>query len=81
MVDAGLTPFEALQTGTVNVADYLDKENSGVVQAGAVSDLVLLNANPLEDISNSTKIEAVMIGRKYLPRDSIDVMLNKLVKN
>ncbi len=81
LVDAGLTPFEALQTGTVNVADYLGKENSGVIQAGAVSDLVLLNANPLDDISNSMKIEAVMIGKKYLPRDSIDVMLSKLVKN
>ena len=66
LVDAGLTPFEALQSGTVNVAKYLGQENSGVVRVGAVSDLVLLNANPLADITNSQSIEAVMIGDKYL---------------
>jgi len=81
LVDSGLTPYEALQTGTVNVADYLGKDYSGVIQVGAVSDLVLLNANPLEDIQNSTKIEAVMIGNNYLPKDSINSMLKKLEKN
>ncbi len=81
LVDSGLTPFEALQTGTVNVADYLDKENAGIIQVGAVSDLILLNANPLDDIQNSTSIEAVMLGDKYLSRDSINSMLKKLEKN
>ncbi|HNP95670.1 MAG TPA: amidohydrolase family protein, partial [Cyclobacteriaceae bacterium] len=72
--------YEALQTGTSNVAKYLGKDEAGVIQAGAVSDLVVLNANPLEDISNTTSIEAVMIGRKYLPRDSLNSMLSKLAK-
>ncbi|MBZ0246110.1 MAG: amidohydrolase family protein [Cyclobacteriaceae bacterium] len=80
LVDAGLTPFEALQTGTINVADYLNKENAGMIQAGAVSDLVLLDANPLEDITNTQAIEAVMIGETYLPKETIDAMLQKLVK-
>ena len=81
LVDSGITPFEALQTGTVNVADYLGKDNSGVVRVGAVSDLILLNANPLDDIQNTTKIEAVMIGDRYLPLDSINAMLKRLEKN
>lgn len=80
LVDAGLTPFEALQTGTINVADYLNKDNEGIIQVGAVSDLVLLNANPLEDITNTLAIEAVMIGETYLPKDSINAMLEKLAK-
>lgn len=81
LVDAGLTPFEALQTGTVNVADYLGKDNSGVVKIGAVSDLILLNGNPLLDISNSSKIEGVLLGEKYLSKDSIHAMLKSLEKN
>lgn len=81
LVDAGLTPFEALQTGTINVADYLNKENAGMIQVGAVSDLVLLNANPLEDITNTQAIEAVMIGETYLSKDALDAMLDKLVKH
>ncbi|MCB0489892.1 MAG: amidohydrolase family protein [Cyclobacteriaceae bacterium] len=80
LVDAGLTPYEALETGTSNVAKYLGKDDAGVIQAGAVSDLVVLNANPLEDISNTTQIEAVMIGEKYLPKDSLNSMLSKVAK-
>ena len=81
LVDAGLTPFEALQSGTVNVAKYLGQENSGVVRVGAVSDLVLLNANPLADITNSQSIEAVMIGDKYLSSEDITSMLKELEKS
>jgi hypothetical protein len=80
MVDSGLTPYEALRSGTVNVALYLDQANAGTVAEGNVSDLVLLNANPLDDISNSKSIEGVMIGAKWLPRDSLDARLSKLVK-
>lgn len=81
LVDAGLTPFEALQTGTVNVADYLGKDNSGVVIIGAVSDLILLNGNPLVDIGHTSEIEAVLLGEKYISKDSINVMLKSLEKN
>ncbi|MEQ9593566.1 MAG: amidohydrolase family protein [Cyclobacteriaceae bacterium] len=81
LVDSGLTPFEALQSGTVNVAKYLGKENTGVVKIGAVSDLVLLNANPLEDIQNSTKIEGVMLGTNYLSKEDIASMLKGLEKS
>ncbi|MEO6287785.1 MAG: amidohydrolase family protein [Dyadobacter sp.] len=77
---AGLTPFEALQTGTVNVADYLKKVDSGVIKTGNVSDLVLLNGNPLEDISQTKNIEGVMIGSKWLPKSYLQAELKKLEK-
>ena len=50
MVDAGLTPYEALRTGTVNVGVFLDNPNLGVIRPGAVADLVLLAQNPLQNI-------------------------------
>ena len=52
LVAAGLTPYEALRTGTVAVAEFLHA-NTGIVAVGREADLVLLDANPLADISNS----------------------------
>jgi imidazolonepropionase-like amidohydrolase len=80
LVDAGLTPFQALQSGTVNVADYLGKAHSGAVRKGFDSDLVLLSGNPLEDIQNTRTIEGVMIGKRFLNRAFIDEELKKLEK-
>lgn len=80
LVDAGLTPYEALKTGTVNVASYLKKSDSGTIKAGNVSDLVLLAANPLEDINHTKRIEGVMIGTKWLPKSYLDAELKKLEK-
>lgn len=81
LVDAGLTPYEAIKTGTVNVGKFYDKPNEiGVVRAGAYSDLILLNGNPLEDVSNSKKIEGVMLGNKWFSRSDLDETLRKLEK-
>lgn len=81
MVDAGLTPYQALRSGTVNVATYLNKSsNSGIIKVGAVADLVLLNGNPLKDIKQTRNIEGVMIGNNYLPKVFIDATLKSLVK-
>jgi len=81
MVDAGLTPYEALRTGTVNVATYLKKPDSGVIKTGNVSDLVLLSGNPLTDIRQTRSIEGVMIGTNWLPKAYIQQELKKLEKN
>ncbi len=81
MVDAGLTPYEALRTGTVNVAAYLNKPDSGVIKTGNVSDLVLLSGNPLTNISQTRNIEGVMIGTNWLPKAYIQKELKKLEKN
>jgi hypothetical protein len=80
LVDAGLTPFEALKTGTVNVAEFYNQPMQGLIKTGANTDLVLLNGNPLEDIENTKKIEGVMIGTKYLTKDFITTGLQKLRK-
>jgi imidazolonepropionase-like amidohydrolase len=60
LVQSGLTPFEALQAGTVNVASFLHLE-TGAVEVGRQADLVLLDANPLDDIGNSRRIHGVMV--------------------
>jgi imidazolonepropionase-like amidohydrolase len=60
LVDAGLTPYEALSSGTAAVADFLGS-NAGIVAVGREADLVLLNANPLTDIRNSRRIHGVML--------------------
>ena len=81
LVDAGLTPYEALKTGTINVGAFYKKPEIGVIRQGANADVVLLNANPLENIANSQKIEGVLVGNKWLDRVSLDDILKKLEKN
>src|SRR5687767_9729977 len=80
MVDAGLTPYQALQSGTVNVAKYFNLKNSGVIKAGFVSDLVLLDANPLENIENTKKIAGIMFGKNWISKQEITAELKKLEK-
>jgi hypothetical protein len=60
MVGAGLTPFEALATGTTAPAEFLGT-NTGTVTVGKDADLVLLDANPLTDIANSRRVHGVMV--------------------
>jgi imidazolonepropionase-like amidohydrolase len=81
LVDAGLTPYEALKTGTVNVANYLGKaNNTGAIKQGYAADLVLLNGNPLKDINQTKSVEGVMIGKKWLSKDYIASELKRLEK-
>jgi imidazolonepropionase-like amidohydrolase len=80
MVDAGLTPYQAIQSGTVNVAKYFKLPNSGMIKTGYVSDMVLLDANPLENIENTKKITGVMLGNNWLARDKIKTDLKLLEK-
>lgn len=60
LVAAGLTPYEALQTGTANVARFLGS-NTGIIAEGRDADLVLLDANPLDDITNTRRIHGVVL--------------------
>lgn len=78
LVRSGLTPYQALMTGTRNVAKYLGKSDSGLIRQGAVSDLILLNANPLEDIRHTREIAGVMIGAKWMDRKDLDAALKAL---
>jgi imidazolonepropionase-like amidohydrolase len=72
LVEAGFTPLEALQAATVNPAKFLGTtETFGTIQAGRTADLVLLDENPLEDISHTRKINAVVLGGKFYPLAAI----------
>jgi imidazolonepropionase-like amidohydrolase len=75
---AGLPPLEALRTATGDAAKFLGREGQfGVVANGAHADLVLLDENPLEKISNSAKISAVIREGIYLDRAALDKLLNQ----
>jgi imidazolonepropionase-like amidohydrolase len=75
-VAAGFTPMEALQTATLNPAKFLGMDDRlGTIEKGKLADLVLLDANPLEDIRNTQKIAAVVVNGRYLSRADLDKML------
>jgi imidazolonepropionase-like amidohydrolase len=76
LTDAGMTPLQALQAATVNAAKFLERQGeTGTIAKGAEADLVLLDANPLENISNTMKIFAVVRGGVYLDRAALDGLL------
>ncbi len=76
LVEAGLTPFEALRTGTVNPAVFLGAAATfGTIEPGLTADLVLLDDNPLADIANTRRIHGVMRQGRWLARADIDAML------
>ena len=80
LVDAGLTPYQSLRTGTVNVATFLGEPGrSGVVRQGARADLILLEANPLQDISNSLRINGVVVNGRWIGPAERERMLNGLM--
>ncbi len=80
MVDAGLTPYQALQSGTVNPAKYFNRTDLGLIKPGYISDLVLLDADPLENIENTKKIAGVMRGNNWFAKDIITANLKKAEK-
>jgi imidazolonepropionase-like amidohydrolase len=76
-VQAGLTPMQALQTATLNPAKFLDRlADLGTVEQGKLADLVLLDANPLDDIANTRKIRAVVLAGRYFNRAALNRMLH-----
>jgi imidazolonepropionase-like amidohydrolase len=78
-VEAGFTPMEALQVATSNPAKFLDAENSfGSIGPGKTADLVLLYANPLDDIRNTQKIAAVIANGRLFDRTALDQILKQV---
>src|SRR5262249_694544 len=79
LVEAGLTPFEALQAATRNPARFWNAQSEfGTVAAGARADLILLAANPLEDVANVRKRAGVMVRGRWLPEVRLRAMLDAL---
>jgi imidazolonepropionase-like amidohydrolase len=79
IVDAGFSPFQALESGTVNAARYFGTAAAvGTVAAGMRADLVLLEANPLENIENSKRIAGVMLNGRWVPRADLDKRLGEI---
>ena len=81
LVAAGLTPFEALQTATVNPARFFAAgERFGSIGEGMEADLLVVEANPLEDISNLSRLGGVMLRGRWLSRDYLDTTLAALAR-
>ena len=73
LVKSGLTPLEAIKTATVNPAKYFNLQNElGLVEEGMYADLLLLDANPIENISNTKSINAVVKNGTYFNKSELD---------
>ena len=76
MSEAGMSPYEILVTGTKNVGEYFShKDNFGTIEVGQRADLILLENNPLDDISNLRQNSGVMVAGRWLSRSFIDEKL------
>jgi hypothetical protein len=77
MVRGGLTPLAAVQTATINPARYFSlQDTAGTVAPGRRADLVLLHGNPLANITNVRRIDAVVVRGRLLDRRALDQLLN-----
>ena len=76
MVAAGLTPFEALEAGTANVARFLGLR-TGIIETGREADLVLLDSNPLEEISSTRRVHGVMVRGQWYSAGDIEALLER----
>jgi hypothetical protein len=76
LTDAGLSPLQAVQAATINPAIFLGREKTqGTVEVGKLADLVLLDADPREDIRNTRRIRAVVVRGRLLLRADMDGMI------
>jgi len=77
-VKAGLSPFAALQTATVNTAAYLGiSQQKGTIEVGKQADLILLDKNPLDDIRNTRTIHSVFAGKNWYDKKAVQQLLEE----
>lgn len=80
LVRAGFTPMEALQSATINPARFFGRDNPdgfGAIKAGGLADIVILDANPLDNISNTERISAVVVNGRLFDRAELDRLLEQ----
>lgn len=81
LVEAGLTPMDALRAATINPANFLGEADTlGTVEPGKTANLVVLEANPLDHIGNTRRIDAVVVNGRYLPKSALRMMLANVEK-
>jgi imidazolonepropionase-like amidohydrolase len=81
LVQAGLTPLQALQAATKSPAEFFGKSRTqGTIERGKFADLLLLDGNPLDNIGNIGRIRAVFVRGKLLDRQMLDDMLESVEK-
>jgi hypothetical protein len=79
LVESGLTPLAALQAATINPAKFTGRSaEMGTIEAGKMADLVLLRADPLADIHNTTQIQGVWLQGKYFDEAALAGMLERV---
>ncbi|HEY6952012.1 MAG TPA: amidohydrolase family protein, partial [Bacteroidota bacterium] len=79
LVNTGLTPYEALSISTTNTHEFLGElDRAGTLESGKDANLVLLDENPLENISNTRKIAGVMTQGRWLSKEQIDSRLGQI---
>ncbi|MDV3256891.1 MAG: amidohydrolase family protein [Sphingomonas sp.] len=78
LVEAGLTPNEALKAATSNVGQFIGRKDIGRVRPGAIADLVIVTADPTADIRNTRKIDAVIVGGRLIDRMARDAAFHQL---
>ena len=81
LIKAGLTPYEALVTATRAPAEFLRDESFGTIVVGKRAELVLLDANPLEDINATRSIVGVVTQARWLRRAELDAMLESVAES
>ncbi len=82
IAEAGMTPLEIIQSGTINPALFFGQEDSfGLIEEGMDVDLILLNANPLEDLKALQQISGVVVRGKWLSKELIDSKLAEIANN
>jgi imidazolonepropionase-like amidohydrolase len=76
MADAGMSAYEIVKSGTANVGQYFKAQDAfGTIGIGQRADLILVDANPLQNLSNMEKRSGVMVRGRWLPASEIDARL------
>ena len=78
LTQGGISPMQALQAATKNPADFMGvNQKQGTIEVGKTADLLLLDANPLDNIRNTEKIRALVIHGRLLDRSALDNLLTQ----